>query len=145
MKDDSTWSIATGEDGGHTLIFRIRNSPPEFANQVKFPHLLAISWPLNAGENNGMPSLRETDRMAELEDLLEDGIESPGAAFLTASLTGNNVREWQWYALAPGLIMELINKTLGHLDSFPIQISFRDDPDWEGWHGPLGITRPPAQ
>src|SRR2546421_377869 len=30
MKEDSRWSIATGEDGGNTLIFRIRNQQPAF-------------------------------------------------------------------------------------------------------------------
>jgi len=37
MKDGSGWSIATGEDNGKPLIFRIRNQPPPFVSQSEFP------------------------------------------------------------------------------------------------------------
>jgi hypothetical protein len=144
MKEDSGWSVATGEDNGKPLIFRIRNQPPTFVIPSEFPHLLAISWSFDAGENNGMPSPQDVGRMAELEDLLEEGLELPGEAFLTVAVTGNGVREWQWYARNPSAIMELINKRIGHLDPFPIQISFQDDPAWQGYNGFLEIIPPAA-
>ena len=143
MKEDSGWSIATSEDNGKPLIFRIRNEPPPFVNQSNFPHLLAISWSFGSA-NNGMPSPEENARMAELEDLLDVGLEGEKVAFLTVAVTGNGVREWQWYASDRDAVMESINKTLGHLDPFPIEISFQDDPDWQGYNGFLGNGESPA-
>jgi len=144
MKEESGWTVATGEDNGKPLIIRIRKQPPTFAIRSDFPHLLAISWPFDADNRNGMPSAQDVGRMAELEDLLVGGLESPGEAFVTAAVTGNGIREWQWYARNPRTIMELINKTLGHLDPFPIKISFQDDPAWQGYNGFLEIIAPPA-
>jgi len=139
MKEDSGWSIATGEDNGKPLIFRIRDQPPRFAKQAAFPHLLAISWAFDPAAANGMPVPEDAERMAELEDLLEGGLEASQEAFLTVAVTGNGVREWQWYAGNPDTVMELVNETLGHLDPFPIQISFQDDPEWQGYNGFIGL------
>ena len=144
MKEDSPWTVATGEDNGRPLIFRIRSKPPSFADQSAFPHLLAITWSFDGDVNNGMPMPQDLARMTELEDLLVKGLESAGEAFLSVAVTGNGVREWQWYARNPDAIMQLINKTLGHLEPFPIQISFQDDPEWQGYSGFLEIIAPPA-
>jgi hypothetical protein len=35
--------------------------------------------------------------------------------------------------------MELVNKTLGELEGFPVQFSFQDDPDWEDYRRFLEI------
>ena len=78
--------------------------------------------------------------MTELEDLLESGIEKVEQAFLTAIVTGNGVREWQWYARDPKKLMELVNQTLGELEPFPVQFSFQHDPEWEGYNGFLEIS-----
>ncbi len=144
MKEDNRWSIATGEDDGRPLIFRIRNQAPAFVKQPDFPHLLAICWPFDADVNNGMPTLENAERMAELENLLEEGLEASCEAFLTVAVTGNGVREWQWYARDRNAVMEHINKTLGELDPFPIEISFQNDPAWQGYNGFLEIITPTA-
>jgi hypothetical protein len=133
MKADSRWKMATAEDEGRPLILRIRNQAPSFATKAEFPHLLAISWQYQSPNDQGMPSSDDTQRMVELEDLLEAGLERVQQAFLTVIVTGNGVREWQWYAQDPEKTMELVNQTLGHLEPFPIQFSFQDDPDWEGY------------
>jgi len=39
--------------------------------------------------------------MAELEELLDVGLEGERVAFLSVAVTGNRVREWQWYASDP--------------------------------------------
>jgi len=140
MKIDSGWSVATGADNGMPLIFRIRNSAPPYATKADFPHLLAICWKYDATCNNGMPLPEEVKRMTELEDLLESGIEKVEQAFLTAIVTGNGVREWQWYARDPKKLMELVNQTLGELEPFPVQFSFQHDPEWEGYNGFLEIS-----
>ena len=130
----------TAEDGAMPVILRIRNQPPPFAEQMSFPHLLAIAWSFDPELANGMPVPEEAGRMAELEDLLERGLEAAQEAFLTVAVTGNGVREWQWYARNPDDAMQLLNKTLGHLDPFPIEISVQDDPEWEGYNGFIRLT-----
>jgi hypothetical protein len=140
MASDDTWSMATGEDNGKPLIFRIRNKPPSFARKEAFPHLLAVSWQYEPPNAQGMPSQEMVERMDQLEDLLMPALEGAREAFLTVIVTGNGVREWQWYARNPDKAMQLVNETLGDLEPFPVQFSFQDDPEWQGYSQFLEIT-----
>src|SRR5437764_958956 len=106
MSSDDQWSVATGEDNGKPIIFRIRNQPPAFATKDAFPHLLAVSWQFVSPNDQGMPSAEDSERITELEDLLEAGLEGARQAFLTVVVTGNGTREWQWYARDPDKLMD---------------------------------------
>jgi hypothetical protein len=133
MASEDTWRMATAEDDGKPLVFRIRERAPSFANKAAFPHLLAVSWQYEPPNDQGMPAQVDVDRMSELEDLLVPAFEGAKAAFLTVIATGNGVREWQWYARDPETVMRLVNDTLGELEPFPVQFSFQEDPEWEGY------------
>jgi hypothetical protein len=139
MSDEASWSVATAEDDGKPLLFRIRNQPPPFAHKDQFPHLLVVSWAYEPAGDHGMPSEDEYARMNELEDLLA-ALEDAEQAFLTVIATGNGVREWQWYARAPERTMELVNESLGELEPFPVEFSIQDDPEWAGYERFLGIS-----
>jgi hypothetical protein len=130
MAFDDTWSVATAEDDGKPLIFRIRNKPPSFASKEAFPHLLAVSWQYEPPNESGMPPEELANRMGQLEDLLDEAFEGACQAFLSVIATGNGVREWQWYARNPDDVMTLVNQTLGEFEPFPVEFSFQDDPDW---------------
>jgi hypothetical protein len=125
--------VATGQDDGKPLILRIRNKPPSFARKEAFPHLLAVCWQYESPNEQGMPSEDVVARMSQLEDLLEEALEGARQAFLTVIVTGNGVREWQWYARNPDEVMKLVNDTLGELEPFPVEFSFQDDPEWVGY------------
>jgi hypothetical protein len=86
-----------------------------------------------------MPSEEVVARMSQLEDLLEEAFEGSEQAFLTVIVTGNGVREWQWYARNPDDVMKLVNETLGELEPFPVEFSFQDDPEWVGYSRFLDI------
>jgi hypothetical protein len=133
MATDEGWSVATGEDDGKPLIFRIRNTPPSFARKEGFPHLLAVCWQYESPNDQGMPSQETVEQMGQLEDLLEPATESARQAFLTVIVTGNGVREWQWYARSEEEVMKLVNETLGEYEPFPVQFNFQDDPEWDGY------------
>ncbi len=140
MDSDDSWSVGTGEDNGKPLIFRIRNEPPSFAQKEDFQHLLAISWHYESPNEQGMPSQDVVERMSQLEDLLEPAFEGASQAFLTVIVTGNGVREWQWYARDAEEVMKLVNKALGEYEPFPVQFSFQGDPEWEGYTQFLDIA-----
>src|SRR5579872_4638821 len=133
MASDDTWSMATGDDDGTPLIFRVRNNPPAFATKDSFRHLLAVTWEYEPDNEQGMPSRDVIERMAQFEDLLTPAFEDVRQAFLTVVVTGNGAREWQWYARNDDQTMELVNEALGEYETFPVQFSFQDDPAWEGY------------
>jgi hypothetical protein len=69
MATDDTWTMATGDDNGKPLIFRIRNKAPSFARKESLPHVLAVCWQYEAPNNQGMPSQEVAKRLSQLEDL----------------------------------------------------------------------------
>jgi hypothetical protein len=133
--------MATGEDDGKPLIFRIRNGAPAFATKATFPKLLAVSWQFDPTTNNGMPPRDAVERMQQFENLLAPVFSNARQAFLTVVVTGNGVREWQWYVKDPEKVMNLVNETLGELDPFPVQFSFQEDPAWQGYSQFLDIVQ----
>jgi len=133
MSSDDSWSVATGDDDGKPLIIRIRNQPPSFARKEVFPHLLTVHWQYESPNEQGMPSEEIAARMSDLEDLLEPAFEGARQAFLTVIVTGNGIREWQWYARNPEVVMKLVNETLSELEPFPVEFSFQEDPEWAGY------------
>jgi hypothetical protein len=69
--------------------------------------------------------------MGELEDLLMPSFEGKQKAFLSVLVTGNGVREWQWYAREKDAVMKIVNKVLGPREPYPVE--FQDDPEWEAY------------
>lgn len=132
MSEDR-WSIAEGEDRGKALIFRIRNQPPSFARKHEYPHLVAISWYFDSPSETGMPADDVFQRMAQLENLLKSALEQRRQAFVTVVVTGNGVREWQWYSRDPSETMRLVNEELADYDPFPIQFTIQEDPGWDAY------------
>jgi len=104
MASDDTWSVATGEDVGKPLIFRIRNKHPSFARKKAFPHLLTVSWQYECANDSGMPSAKLTTRMCQLEDLLEESFEA-GISLLGSEVKslrqGNAQLAEAWIRVAP--------------------------------------------
>jgi hypothetical protein len=132
------WSLATGEENGKMLICRIRLQAPGFATRSTFPRLLVVLWPFNSP--NGLPIPEDLERMTELEGLLQAPLEETRQGFLSVIVTGNGLREWQWYVRDAKSTMELVNRTLGELQPFPVQFSFQDDPDWAVYGRFLDLT-----
>jgi hypothetical protein len=73
--------------------------------------------------------------MEQLEDLVNDCLESKSQSYLTAVVTCNGVREWQWYTKDPQEAVSLINSALSEIAPFPIQISAQPDPEWSAYTG----------
>jgi hypothetical protein len=76
--------------------------------------------------------------MGELEDFLIPAFEGKQEAFLSVIVTGNGVREWQWYAREEDAVMKLINEVLGQREPYPVEFVFQNDPDWEAYSRFLG-------
>ncbi|HZZ77233.1 MAG TPA: DUF695 domain-containing protein [Gemmataceae bacterium] len=140
MESSDSWSLATAEDDGRPLIFRIREKPPSFAEKEAFPKLLVVAWKYESASDQGMPAPDIVERMTLLEDLLVQAFEEAEQAFLFVIATGNRVREWQWYTRDPEETMSLVNETLGKYEMFPVQFSFHDDPDWGAYARFLGTS-----
>ena len=94
--------------------------------------MIAVTWPYDT-DDGGMPSQDAKERMDLLENLLMPALEDGGNSILTVVVTGNGVREWQWYSRSHDETMQLVNSVLAGHDVFPVEFSIQDDPEWAAY------------
>ena len=127
------WTLAQGEDNGLPLIFRIRNQRPTGVQPAQYPHLIGMCWSYVPENEFGMPSFEVMALTTQFEKLLGPALESSRSAFMTVIVTGNGVRQWQWYSRDPDETMTLINQALAGCDPFPVWFFVEHDPDWQAY------------
>lgn len=140
MDTNDNWTVAQGEDDGKPILLRIRNPAPKFAKKSKFAQMLAIAWPYESPGDHGLPVEEDLAAMTELEELLVAAFEDTKQGFLSVVVTGNGIREWQFYSSDVETAGLVINESLADYDPFPIQISTEHDPEWEAYERFLDIT-----
>jgi hypothetical protein len=125
------WEIYTAEDNGMPLVVRLRSDIPSTVTPSAYPHMIAITWQYKS--ESGMPSALEKESMDDLEDTITSVVEPKNQGFLTVVVTGNETREWQFYARNTQDFMSLLNGALANKPVFPIELSLQSDPEWEAY------------
>lgn len=68
--------------------------------------------------------------MDSMEDLLGPVVEKDGFASLALVSTGENLREWTYYAKSESEFMAKLNKAFAGKPAFPIDVHPAHDPAW---------------
>ncbi len=92
-----TWATAqsTHSGNGRIIVWRFaENLVPSFERSTQ-PDRIILEWRYHS--EMGLPVTQEQIRMDEMEDGLEP-IEESGLATLALVSTGENLREWTYYA-----------------------------------------------
>jgi hypothetical protein len=89
---------------------------------------LIIVWKYDS--ENGQPGSEEHRRMNLLEDSLEPILGQDDFATLAIVTTGENLREWTYYAKSDEAFIQGLNLALVGLPVFPIEIHTALDPTW---------------
>lgn len=136
-----TWGIATSknDETERVIIFRyVSDFEPGF-NRASQPVRAIILWKYKGA--NGMPAPRERERMDAMEDLLGPAMEVDGFATLALVSTGEELREWIYYAKSEEAFFARLNQALGAQPPFPIEIHIADDPKWSNYQAFLDRLR----
>jgi hypothetical protein len=127
---DKNWSIAktTRPSDGRVIVYRyVEVFEPAF-KRAAFPDRITVSWPYRAA--NGLPSKAEFKAMDDLENILEASVEAKPFARLVLVRTGDNLREWVYYAASQQQFMARVNHALQDRPVLPLQFGLASDPDW---------------
>ena len=127
------WTVAEAAVDALPLLIRFRSFPPPDDERQQYPTLIVIGWPYEPGNDSGMPDAVVSERMNQLEELLDTALEVPRIALQTAVVTGNARREWQWYTRSVTEFMTALNDCLRTYPPFPIELSHQADPDWSAY------------
>ncbi|MBK6726373.1 MAG: DUF695 domain-containing protein [Xanthomonadales bacterium] len=131
-KADDPWVVADGVIGGKPHLFRVRTNAMRLVRSTEYSEMIAISWEYET-DASGMPGAEDLGRMKVLEDRLENCLETEGVSLLTVVVTGDGVREWQWYTRSVEDMMRIANEGLQGEQPFPVSFSHEHDPEWRAF------------
>jgi len=120
-------AISRNENAGTAIVYRyIKEFRKDFARD-KQPDRIIVVWRYQ-GEK-GMPSSDERARMDELEDALA-ALQADEFSTLALVSTGDNLKEWTYYAQNEDEFFRRLNDALHAKQPFPIEIHALPDPLW---------------
>ena len=120
-------AVSKNESAGTAIVYRyIKEFRKDFARD-KQPDRIIVVWRYQ-GEK-GMPSQEERGRMDELEDSLA-ALQAYEFSTLALVSTGDNLKEWTYYAQNEDEFLRRLNDALHAQQPFPIEIHASPDPQW---------------
>lgn len=125
------WATATSthSTNGRVIIFRyLKELGPGFKKSLQ-PDRIVLVWRYQS--DKGMPVLEERQRMDAMEDALEPFVGKDNLASLALVSTGENLREWTYYARSEDEFMDRLNQALAGKPAFPIEVHTAADPQWD--------------
>lgn len=124
-------AVSKNESDGTAIIYRFAKGLSKSFRRSSQPQRVVIQWQYTG--DKGMPARAEVDLMNELEDSLSPFVAPDGFATLAVVSTGNNLREWIYYAKSETEFLERMNKALADKPRFPIQVVAAADPKWSSY------------
>lgn len=124
------WATAVSKHAtkDRAIVFRYAEGFREGFQRSSLSHRVILSWRYESP--SGMPSTSEREAMERMEDLLATHVEKSGFALLTLVSTGENLREWVYYASSERAFLAALNDALAGHPLVPIEIQASPDPDW---------------
>jgi hypothetical protein len=129
--DVELWAtaISTHASNGRKIIFRFaKEFNPAFARTSQ-PIRIIIAWKYES--ETGMPSTEELQRMDVLEDALDSVLYQDSFATLALVSTGEDLREWTYYAKSEDGFSARFDYAISELPEFPIEIHSECDANWD--------------
>jgi hypothetical protein len=120
--------ISTNASNGRKIIFRYaRVFSPAF-DRASQPVRVIVAWKYQS--ETGQPATEDHQRMISFEDALGPVLEQERIATLALVSTGENLREWIYYAKSENGFAARLDYALAGMSAFPIEINVAHDPLW---------------
>lgn len=129
----TSWATAVSKQPGtdRTIVFRYAKDFRKGFQRSTFPDRVIIVWKYKS--DSGMPVQAEREAMDRMEDLLAPLVGNSGVSVLALVSTGENLREWIFYARTEREFLADLNKVLTGQPRFPIEIHAGSDPEWASY------------
>jgi len=131
---EQTWvtewatAISTHADNGRKIFWRFAKEFSLDFDRTTQPDRIIIVWEYQSATGQPLPD--EHARMNQLEDALQATLHQDSFSTLALVSTGENRREWIYYAESEGKFMNRLNLALENMPEFPIEIHIDEDRQW---------------
>jgi hypothetical protein len=129
-EDGKIWATATATrpSDGRVIVYRfIQEYSPTF-DRSKYPIRVTLSWKYSS--ETGMPSVPERESMDKLEDQVGPQLKPPVAS-LALVRTGNNLRQWTFYASSEATFRRKLEQALKAGTPHTFEVEATPEPRWE--------------
>jgi hypothetical protein len=128
--DITEWAtaVAKQESTGRAIVFRFAKSFQPGFQRASFPYRVILAW--NYKSKSGMPVPEDRIAMDRLEDALASHPEIAKSSLLALVSTGENLREWTYYAASEDGFLSALNVALASEPPFPIKVHVSPDAGW---------------
>ena len=127
-----TWGVGRGVRAGKPVFVRYRSGLKEAAGHTGYPFQIGVAVPLADPTREGLSNNEEAERLARLEDALDDALKQE--AVFAMAITTAGIREFVFYAKEwkPDYFAEKVSKT-GSTAGYKPQFMMRADREWEAY------------
>ncbi|WP_423012096.1 DUF695 domain-containing protein [Undibacterium sp. Ji83W] len=127
------WATATSKHrtDDRVIVFRYLKEFKNGYDVTQYPDRVILTWTYFG--NKGMPSKDERVKMDKLEDTLQPLLDKNNLATLTIVSTGNNVREWKYYARSGDSFKHALDLVLKEFSDLSLEFQSSRDPEWTAY------------
>lgn len=123
------WTAPTESENGRLIMVTGRKDIDKFRTNGRFKIRIEVTWKY-AGDANGMPDKETSALMEEVQDTLQNAFTKDPVAVLTGIFTGDDQRDWVFYATSTHIFGKKLNEVLAPYPLLPLTIYTENDPDW---------------
>lgn len=124
------WTAPTESESGRLIMVTGRKDIEKFRSNERFKIRIEVTWKYE-GDKNGMPDFATSQLMEEVQEALQKEFHKDPVAVLTGIFTGDDQRDWIFYATSTHIFGKKLNETLASFPLLPLSIYTENDPDWE--------------
>lgn len=130
IESGSWWTAPTESESGRLIMVTGRKDIDNFRSNERFKIRIEVTWKYE-GDENGMPDAATSQLMEEAQNALQNEFHKDPVAVLTGIFTGDDQRDWIFYATSTHIFGKKINKALADFPQLPISIYAENDPEWQ--------------
>ncbi|MBO5455332.1 MAG: DUF695 domain-containing protein [Muribaculaceae bacterium] len=130
IESGSWWTAPTESESGRLIMVTGRKDIDNFRSNERFKIRIEVTWKYE-GDENGMPDTATSQLMEVAQNALQNEFHKDPVAVLTGIFTGDDQRDWIFYATSTHIFGKKINKALADFPQLPISIYAENDPEWQ--------------
>ncbi len=130
IESGSWWTAPTESESGRLIMVTGRKDIDNFRSNERFKIRIEVTWKYE-GDENGMPDTATSQLLEEAQNALQNEFHKDPVAVLTGIFTGDDQRDWIFYATSTHIFGKKINKALADFPQLPISIYAENDPEWQ--------------
>jgi hypothetical protein len=129
--DVQRWAtaVSTNAQNGRKIIFRYAEQLTPTFDRASQPVRIILVWRYKS--DGGLPNSEDNQQMNLFEDVLQPVLGEDRFATLALVSTGENLREWTYYAKSEDEFMARLNRAFAGMPAFPIEIHSASDASWD--------------